>query len=192
VAQVSGNDALHEGPLRRALLRVALPAAGFQLLVFLNNFVDFLWIQALGSEAASGQTAGWTVFWMLASIAQIFSTGTTAVVARRIGERDHAAAVHAGSHALRGAFLFALLVGALGWAMVPGLVAINASTPRAAAYTIDYLRPLCAGAPIIFVFYAIEGTFKGRGDMRRPLVALTTALAVNIVLDPVLIHVAGL
>ena len=183
---------LTEGPIVRSLLRVALPAAAFQLLVFANNLVDYFWIQMLGEEAASGQTAGWTVFWMLASLGQIFSTGTTAIVARRVGSGDHDAARQATSHALRGAFLAALVVGVIGWLLVPLLVEINESTPRAAKYTVDYLLTLCAGAPIIFLFYAIEGAFKGRGDMRRPLMALATALVINIVLDPVLIHVLGL
>ena len=73
-----------EGPLRRSVLKVALPAAGFQVLIFLNSFVDYQWVSALGEDAAAGQTAGWILFWMLLSVGQIFSTGITAVVARRV------------------------------------------------------------------------------------------------------------
>lgn len=187
-----GDRILLEGPLRRGVLHVALPAVAFQILVFLNNVVDYLWVQILGEEAAAGQTQGWTLFWMLASVAQIFSTGTVAVVARRFGEGRRDEATHAASHAARGALLAGLLVGVAGWFAVPWVAGINESSAVATGYTIDYLRTLFAGAPVMFVFYAVEGTFKGRGDMRRPLFALGVALAINVVLDPILIHVAGL
>ena len=182
---------LLKGPLFPAVMRIAAPAAAFQLLIFLNNVVDYQWVQQLGREAAAGQTQGWTVFWMLLSIGQIFSIGLTAVVARRVGEGNHDAAVHAASHGLRGALGASLFVGAVGWFLVPLLVKGNAGSAKAAQYTVDYLRAACAGAPLIFFFYATEGTFKGRGDMRRPLRAVATALGLNMVLDPVLIHVAG-
>ena len=85
-----------------------------------------------------------------------------------------------------------MLVGGLGWFLVPGLIAGNGASAEATGYTLDYLRTACAGAPLIFLFYCCEGIFKGRGDMRRPLHAVASALTLNIVLDPVLIHVAGL
>lgn len=188
----SPRNPVIEGPVLKAVLAVALPAVGFQILIFLNNFVDYYWIQKLGSDAAAGQTAGWTLFWMLGSIGQIFSTGTTAIVARRIGERRGEQAVHAATHSLRGAILAAVLVGVAGWMLVPLVAAHNASSAAAGRYTVDYLRTIYAGAPIIFSFYALEGAFKGHGDMGRPLRALATALLVNMVLDPLLIFWAGL
>ena len=92
-----------EGPLRTSVWRIAWPSIAFQLLVFLNNFVDYQWVKELGEEAAAGQGAAWTTFWMMASLGQIFSTGATAVVARRVGERRYDAARHAGTQGLRGA-----------------------------------------------------------------------------------------
>lgn len=187
---MSSTSTLLEGPLLRAFLRVAIPAAGFQLLIFLNNFVDYQWVQKLGPEAAAGMTAGWTLFWMLLSIGQVFATGVTAVVARRVGEQDEAAALHAASHGMRGALLASLGVGAAGWVLVPW--AGFDLSPAASAYAVDYLRTAYAGAPFIFWFYSTQGVFKGRGDMQRPLRAVAMSLALNMVLDPVLIHVAGL
>ncbi|MHC4449414.1 MAG: MATE family efflux transporter [Planctomycetota bacterium] len=187
----SPNPAL-EGPLRPALWRIAWPAILTQLLVFLNNFVDYQWVALLGEEAAAGQGAAWTTFWMVASLGQIFSTGVTAVVARRIGEQDPESARHAGTHGIRGAVLAGFVIGALGLLAAPVLVGWYALSPTASAYAGDYLRMVCIGAPAFFFFYGVEGTFKGRGDTHRPLRAVATTLALNMVLDPVLIHVAGL
>jgi len=176
----------------RAVWQVAAPATVFQLLVFANNFVDYQWVAALGKEAAAGQTAGWTLLWMLLSIGQIFSIGTTAVVARRVGERREDAASHAAGQGLRGALTVSVVIGVAGWFAVPHFVAGNHSSPLAAKHTLDYLRVACVGAPLLFAFYALEGAFKGRGDMQRPLRAVAIALGLNMLLDPLLIHVAGL
>ena len=65
-------DATHntmlEGPLRTSLWRIAWPSITFQLLVFMNNFVDYQWVKELGEDAAAGQGAAWTTFWMLGSL----------------------------------------------------------------------------------------------------------------------------
>ncbi|MHC4820074.1 MAG: MATE family efflux transporter [Planctomycetota bacterium] len=175
---------LTEGPLLKSVLRVGVPASCFQLLIFANNVIDFLWVKTLGDEAASGLTAGWTAFWMLASLGQVFSTGVTAIVARRVGEQKPGAAVHAATHGVKAALLGALVVGALGWLFIPSLVQGNRLSPQASQYTLDYLRTLCAGAPLLFLFYAFEGTFKGRGDMRRPFRALLAAVVINMALSP--------
>jgi putative MATE family efflux protein len=181
-----------DGPLRTALWRIAWPSISFQLLVFLNNFVDYQWVKELGQEAAAGQGAAWTTFWMMASLGQIFSTGATAVVARRVGEKRYDDARHAGTQGLRGALMASVVVGAAAWLAVPLLVGLYALSPGASGHAADYLYMLSAGAPAFFFFYATEGVFKGHGDMRRPLRAVATALALNIVLDPLLIFGAGL
>jgi putative MATE family efflux protein len=175
------------GPLRSSLWRIAWPAIAFQLLVFLNNFVDYQWVKELGEEAAAGQGAAWTTFWMLASLGQIFSTGATAVVARRVGEQRFDAATHAGTHGMRGALIASMLVGGAAFTMVPTLVTLYAVSPEASGHSADYLYTLSLGAPALFFFYSVEGVFKGHGDMTRPLRAVATALALNMVLDPLLI-----
>ncbi len=181
-----------EGPLRAAVIRIAWPAALGYLLIFANNFVDYFWVKLLGTEASAGQTAGWMLFWMVGSFGQIFSVGVTAVVARRVGEGRLEAAASSAAQGMRAALLGSVLVGVAGWMLVPVFVSGNASSPAAAGYTTDYLRTIFAGTPLLFSFYVLEGTFKGHGDTRRPLRAMACALGLNIVLDPILIHVVGL
>jgi len=186
------ESSLLSGPLLRSVVRVAAPAMAFQLLIFLNNFVDYQWVQQLGPEAAAGQTAAWTIFWMLLNMGQVFSIGVTAVIARRIGEGKEAAALHAATHGMRGALIASVVVGLVGWILAPHLVGLLALSPRATGYATDYLQAAAAGAPLYFCFYSVEGAFKGRGDMRTPLRAVAMALGLNMVFDPLLIHFMGL
>ncbi|MEE8106336.1 MAG: MATE family efflux transporter [Planctomycetota bacterium] len=181
-----------KGPLFRSVLNIAWPATASHLLIFAHNLVDYMWVQMLGTEAAAGLTAGWTLYWLIGSLGQIFSVGITAVVARRIGERRHGDAHHAAGQGTIGAFAAGWVVAIVGFQVVPMMIAGGASSPAAAHYASDYLGAILLGCPFLFLFYAMEGTFKGHGDTRRPLRALGLALGINVVLDPVLIHVAGL
>jgi len=180
--------------MRRAVLRIAVPAATGHLLVWLNNLVDYFWVNGLerGTEASAGMTQGMTLFWMLSSLGQIFSSGTTAVVARRVGEGRGEEAARQGSHAVSGALYASVAAAAFGWFLLPPLASHDGSSPRATGYAVDYLRTVYAGAPAVFLFYALEGVFRGHGDTRRPLRAMTAALALNLVLDPIFIRVLGL
>ncbi len=183
---------LLSGPLRRAVVRVAWPAAAGQLLVFLNNFVDFQWVTLLGRPAAAGLTSGMTLFWVLTALGQVFSIGLAAVVARRLGEGCGEEAGRAAAAGLKGALLASVAVGVAGWLLVPHLVQVGQGSLEAKANARDYLLPLFAGAPALFLFYAAEGVFRGHGETRRPLRALAIALGLNIALDPLLIFGLGL
>lgn len=186
------RDAVLEGPLRRAVLRIALPAAAGHLLMFCNNLADQWWVSRLGREATAGLTTGMTTFWMLTAVGQIFATGITAVVARRVGGGRGPEAVAAASHGARGALFLSFVVAAAGVLLTPVLVAAGGASDEAQAHARAYLHALFLGAPVLFLFHAAEGTFRGRGDARTPLRALAIALGLNIVLDPVLIFGAGL
>lgn len=188
------DSPLTQGPLLRAVLRVALPAAAGHLLMWLNNLVDFLWVNRLmsGREASAGMTQGMTLFWTLASLGQIFSVGIAAVVARRVGEGRPEEAARSAASGLRGALLASVAFALAGWFLIPPLARRNAASPEAAAYAVDYLRTVFCGSPVLLLFYSCEGIFRGHGDTRRPLRALSIALGLNMVLDPLLIHVAGL
>jgi putative MATE family efflux protein len=177
-----------------AVLRIAVPAAAGHLLVWANNLVDYFWVNGLarGTEASAGMTQGMTLFWMLTSLGQIFSSGTTAVVARRVGEKRSEEAARQGTHALRGAILLSVAVAALGYLFVPVLAPHRGASPQATRYAIDYLRTVFLGAPVVFLFHACEGIFRGHGDTRRPLRAMAWGLALNMALDPIFIRALGL
>jgi len=181
-----------KGPLFKSVLHIAWPAAASHLLIFAHNLVDYMWVQMVGTEAAAGLTAGWTLYWLVGSLGQIFSVGITAMVARRIGAGRNREAHHVAGQGTIGAFAAAWVVAIVGYQVLPSMIAGSASSPAATHFATDYLGVILLGCPFLFLFYAMEGTFKGHGDTRRPLRALGLALGINVILDPVLIHVAGL
>lgn len=180
------------GPLARTILGLALPAVGSALLTLVFLLVDIFWVgHILGASAlAAVSTAGFAV-WILASIAEMIAVGLTAVAARRHGEGAHGlAAVVAGSTLIVSLGLGVFLAG-FGRLLVPPLFAFMQTPGDVTDLGRLYLTTYLLGAPLVLGFFACEATFRASGDTRTPLVLLATSVALNIVLDPMLITGAG-
>jgi putative MATE family efflux protein len=87
--------------------------------------------------------------------------------------------------------LLATGLGALGYlGVVPllGLLPADAATatdvvPLAA----DYMRVFFLGTPFLFGFFLFSALMRGYGDTRTPMLVMLLSVAVNVVIDPVLI-----
>ncbi len=184
--------ALVGGPLSRTILRLALPAVGSTLLTLLFLLVDVFWVgRILGPAAlAAVSTAGYAV-WILASLAEMIAVGLTAVVARRHGEGAHGVAAAVAGTTLSVALALGLVIAAGGWLLVPPLFAAMQTPADVSDLGRLYLTTYLLGTPLILGFFACEATFRASGDTRTPLLLLATSVALNLVLDPLLITGAG-
>lgn len=184
--------ALVNGPLRGAIVRLAVPAVGSAVLQLAFFLVDTFWVgRLLGPAAlAAVSTAGFAV-WMLAAVGEMIGVGLTAVAARRHGEGAHdAASVAAGSTvviAVAGGALLALAGGLL----IPAMFAAMGTPPEVTALGHTYLGTYLLGAFAVFGFFAVEATFRASGDTHTPLFLLAASVVANLVLDPMLIRGTG-
>ena len=191
-APVESKATLVQGPLGGTILRLALPAVASALLTLLFLLVDIFWVgRILGPAAlAAVSTAGFAV-WILASLAEMIAVGLTAVAARRHGEGAHGvAAVVAGTTMVLSLGLGAV-VAVSGWLVVPLHFAVMNTPPEVTDLGRLYLTTYFLGAPLFFGFYACEATFRASGDTRTPLLLLALSVALNVILDPILITGAG-
>ncbi|MGI9041342.1 MAG: MATE family efflux transporter, partial [Gemmatimonadales bacterium] len=111
-----------QGPLRPAVLRLALPAVGTTLFQVLFNITDMFWVgRTLGPSALAAVSLASYSVWVLVSVGELVGVGLTAVAARRHGERDPAAAARAAGTALWMALALSVAMSAGGiLALEPG------------------------------------------------------------------------
>ncbi len=186
-AAVPATD-LVSGPLPRAIMRVALPAVGSALLQLVFLLIDIFWVgRILGPSAlAAISTAGFAV-WMLLAVGEMIGVGLTAVAARRHGEGAHGLAAVVSGTTLAFALLAGVVVGVVGWRLVPLLFAVMNTPPDVTELGRRWLSVYLVGTPLVLGFYAAEATFRASGDTRTPLALLVVSVLVTLVLDPVLI-----
>jgi len=76
-----------EGPLLPVILRLAGPVVLMMYLQGAYNIIDTIWVgQLLGKFALAGIATGGFVLWSIFGLTSLVSVGTSAMLARRIGE----------------------------------------------------------------------------------------------------------
>src|ERR1700682_1801868 len=118
-----------QGPIGRAILLLAVPMVLEMALESVFAVTDVFFVGRLGPDA--GATIGLTAARVpvIFALAGGLGIGTTAVVARRIGEKDREGAANAAVQAIAIGVAAAVLLGSLGVAFAPHLLALMGASP---------------------------------------------------------------
>src|SRR5688500_7444325 len=119
-----------KGSIRHAIVLLAIPMILELSLESVFAVVDMFFVAELGDEAI--QTVGLTesVITIVYSIAIGLSTAATAMVARRIGEKNEEDAAHAGMQAMILAFFVTIVISIAGVVFAPDILRIMGASPR--------------------------------------------------------------
>jgi putative MATE family efflux protein len=177
-----------EGPLRPAILRLALPAVGTTLFQVLFNVTDTFWVgRTLGATALAAVSLASYSVWVLVSFGELVGVGLTAVAARRHGERDPTAAARATGTALALALVLGVIVAVAGVAALPGVLRLMNTHGEVAELARDFLVIQLLGAFLVYGYFVVTAAFRSAGDTRTPFYLLGGSVLLNLVLDPLMI-----
>lgn len=188
------NGEEHEytsGSIDRAILLLSIPMVLEMLMEGLFALVDIFFAARLGKEAVA--TIGLTevVMSQVIGLALGVSMATTAMVARRIGEKDREGANKAAMQAI---FIGLIVCGALGIAFfftADDLLVFMGGSPELVSTGSDYARILLSGSSTVFFLFLLNAIFRGAGDAAIAMRTLWLANGINIVLDPMLMFGLG-
>jgi putative MATE family efflux protein len=150
--------------------------------------VDIFFVSKLGSNAT--QTVGLTesVITIVYSLAIGLSTAATAMVARRVGEKNTEAAAHAGMQALIMALIATVFISAAGLFFAPDILRMMGATPEVVKEGAIFTRIMLGGSVVIILLFLINGVFRGAGNAAIAMRSLWLASLLNIILCPSLIY----
>jgi putative MATE family efflux protein len=180
-----------QGSIGRAIAMLAVPMVLEMMMESLFAVVDVFWVAHLGANAVA--TVGFTesLLTLLFAVALGLSIATTATVARRIGEKDPAAAAETASQAVLLGVAIAAVVGTLGFIFARDLLRIMGASPEVISTGSGYTRAIYGGSGTVLLLFLINGVFRGAGDASLAMRVLWTANWINIVLNPCLIFGLG-
>lgn len=175
------------GSLNRAILLLAIPMILEMVLESLFAVVDVFWVGRLGADSVA--TVGLTEAMLSLVMAVGFglSLSTTAMVARRIGEKDPEAAAVAGVQAIAIGLAISLLVGVPCLFYAPDLLRLMGASPHVIAVGSGYARIALGGSGAIMMLFLNNAIFRGAGDAAIAMRLLWVSNIINLVLDPCLI-----
>ena len=180
-----------EGSIGRATFLLAVPMLLEMTMESIFAITDIFFVARLGTEAVA--TVGLTeaVITLLFAVAIGLSMGATALVARRIGEKDTEGAAKSAAQVLWLGLMVSVVVGALGIMYPREILALMGAEQAVVDIGTGYTRIMFGGSFTIMFLFLINAVFRGAGDANIAMRALVVANSINIVLDPCLIFGIG-
>jgi putative MATE family efflux protein len=180
-----------KGSLNRAILLLAVPMVLEMVLESLFAVVDVFWVARLGADAIATVGLTESLLSLIFSVAMGLSLSTTAMVARRIGEKDPESAAVAGVQAIALGFCVSVVVGIPCFFFAPNLLRLMGATPAIIATGSGYTRICLGGSFAVLLLFLNNAIFRGAGDAAIAMRLLWISNILNLILDPCLIFGLG-
>ncbi len=181
-----------QGSMSKAVFLLALPMILELSLESVFALVDIFFVSKLGPNAIA--TVGLTeaAITIVYSIAIGLSTAATAIVARRIGEKNPEAVAYAGAQSLIIALMVTVIISILGVVFASEILSLMGASQEVVKEGAIFTRIMMGGSMAIIMLFLINGIFRGAGDAAMAMRSLWIASLINIILCPVFIHYFGL
>lgn len=191
---LNGEEADYtRGSIRSAVLLLAIPMMLEMAMESVFALVDLYFVGHLKESGYAIQTVGLTesVLSVMYSIAIGMSMAATAVVARRIGEKNPEQASRSAAQVLLVSLVITVVLSCFGVVYAEEILVLMGSKLEAAAYGKDFTRIMMGSSVIIMLLFLINGIFRGAGNAAIAMKSLWIANIANIILCPVLIKGFG-
>jgi len=180
------------GNLNRAILLLAIPMVMEMVLESLFAVVDVFWVAHVGSDAVATVGLTESLLMLVFAVGMGLSLSTTAMVARRIGEKDPEDAAVAAVQAIFLGLTVSFVIGVPCFTYAPELLRLMGASPEIIATGSWYARiALGGGSGAVVLLFLNNAIFRGAGDAAIAMRLLWVSNIINLVLDPIFIFGLG-
>ena len=186
----SGQD-YTTGSIRRAVFLLAIPMVLEMVMESIFAVVDIFFVGKLGNAAVATVGLTESVLSIVYSVAMGLSMAATALVARRVGEKNYEGAAHVGMQVIFFAVLLSIIMSVVGVTFAGQILHLMGANDRMIAQNIGYTKIMYGGNLVIMLLFLINGIFRGAGDASIAMQSLWISNICNIILCPLLIYGLG-
>jgi putative MATE family efflux protein len=179
--------------MRKAVFLLAIPMILEMMMESVFAVVDLYFVGHLPDSSHAIQTVGLTesVLTIIYSLAIGISMAATAMVARRIGEKNPDGAARAGMQAIFLSVVITVIISIPGFIYAADILRVMGAEEATVLIGTPYIRIMMGGSIVIMLLFMINGIFRGAGDASMAMKSLWLANICNIILCPILIRGFG-
>ncbi len=172
------------GSLNRSILLLAIPMVLEMVLESLFAVVDTFWVGRLGANSVATIGLTESILALVFAIGLGLSMSTTAMVARRIGEKDPEDAAISAVQAILLGLIISAVLGITAGIEAPHLLRLMGASPAIVATGSGYARIALGGCGAIIMLFLNNAIFRGAGDAAIAMRLLWVSNIINLILDP--------
>ena len=182
-----------EGPLQRAVWKIAWPSMLTNVIGGLQGMVDHVLVGNLvGYKANAAIGVSWQIFIVVIVFISSLFTGMSVLVARFAGAGDEEKVNRTVYQAFLTAIFITLgIMAPIGYFVSPGLLNLVNAAPDVKAEALPFLRVMFVFSFGMMVFFMFSTALRSAGDARTPMMLGISMTVLNLFLNIILIRGLG-
>lgn len=176
-------------PIPRLVTKMAIPTIVSTLVMSLYNMADTYFVSSLGTAATGAVGVNLTLMSFLSMLGTTLALGANSYIARLLGQQKYKEAKQVLSFTFFLSVGIGLLVMAFGLLYVTPIVQLMGAKEDVIRPAIEYATYILMAAPFMMGVFVLNQCLRAEGSAVLSMIGVLSGVALNLVLDPIFIHV---
>ena len=182
--------ALGTEPIRKLLIRYAVPAIIAMTAASLYNMVDSIFIgQGVGPMAITGLALTFPLMNLAAAFGSLVGVGAATLISVKLGQKDYATAQRVLGNVLVLNVILGLAFSLVVFPLLTPILYFFGGSEATIGYASDYMEIILLGNIITHLYFGLNAVLRASGNPQQAMYATICTVVINALLDPLFIYV---